>query len=165
MSTYQWPVALPAPSRAFEVNVSHSTIRSVLEQGVTNQRNIFETNSTFFSVTWDFTDDERKAFKGILKHKLNHGADRFKIFLPANVGFEEVTGRIVEGRYSESYRGVLRWSVSVTIECRDVPTWPPEVFEFFRWAEGAGFTFEELESATSDLYHLVNTLIPLTMPK
>jgi hypothetical protein len=165
MALYQWPAVLPAPSSVFQASVSPDTIRSTLEHGATKQRNLFESESSFFNVTWDFTDNERKAFKGILKHELTNGADRFNIDLPANMGFETVTARIVEGRYSESYRGVLHWTISVTLECRDSPIWPIGAFEFLFWAEENGFTLEEFEIATQALYTLVNVTIPTTLPK
>ncbi len=165
MAIYEWPAVLPAPTSALQASVAPDTVRSTLERGATKQRGVFTTDSTFFTVTWDFTDNERKAFRAILKHELTNGADRFTIELPAHVGFTPVTARIVNGQYSESYRGVLHWTISATLECRDVPIFSDEVFDVLFFFAGEGFALEELETATQNAYDFYNVTLPLTLPR
>ena len=166
MAIYQWPEStLPAPSNVFAGQIDSATIRSTLDSGETRQRNRFSAETSIYQVTWQFTDSERAIFKAVVKHKLNSGADWFMISLPVNFGLETVKARIINGSYSEQHNLVLNWDVSVTLECVEVPAWSEFVVDTLVYFGEVGATLEEYEAATSALYLLLNTTIPLTLPK
>tara|TARA_B100001142_G_C13817279_1_gene455101 strand:+ start:101 stop:508 length:408 start_codon:yes stop_codon:yes gene_type:complete len=120
-----WPDnAMPRPSVSFQGKATANTLRSQMESGLMRQRRRFSVELNTYTVTWNFTEEERTVFRKFFRDKVNHGADYFTIELPVGDGndYTAVTARFSSGGFSESYKDFRYWTISATLECSEVAT-------------------------------------------
>lgn len=149
-----WPsVLLPNPDISFNGEVSGSTVRTPMDSGRVRQRSRFTRKYRSYDAQWTLSEFEFGIFQSFVAHKLTNGADAFDIELPVGAGDEmqEVSAKIVEGKYSHKYDGVMYWKVGCTLEVDTITIYTEEELDALIAAGEAGLPPPSTQAFTVDL--------------
>ena len=116
-----WLDSLPSPTTAFTLKTSPSVVRTSMASGRIRQRRQAYQQYTQAAVQWSFTAEEYALFRAWHYHLLANGAGWFTIQLPHKKTLSPQTARFVNGQYQASYQDWWGWSVSATLDVKDIP--------------------------------------------
>lgn len=149
--TAQFPEQLPGPSfDGFAVEQRDTVIRTPFVSGLTRQRNTFSDVPPFINVRWYFNSVETRLFEAFYR-SINNGADWFDVSVTLPTGTSKRTARFA-GVYRgpEPWGSSKHWSISATLELKDVPTFDP-----------ADYLYDPLGVEYADVFDItVNSWLP-----
>lgn len=155
-----YPISiLPQPSSASfsGSNDQASTVRTQMDSGRYRQRSRFTATMNTYKVSWEMDDFQWGMFQSWIKYKISRGADFFTIDIPTGGdGLKNITARIVAGTVTQTYKDVLNWTVSASVETEDNLDWSEDDYDTLLTIGDPDL----LELAAAEL----DTLINLTFP-
>jgi hypothetical protein len=153
MAPLAWPVLLPAPTITFGGKNETPTVGIQMASNRFRRYRKFTTELRTHSIEWSMTDEQYELFQAFVLYKLANGTNFFNIDLPNGDSFQTVQARIVNGEADPVMDATFQWHVKASLEVQDMAVLSGETYDFFL----TGDTIENIEDATGELDHMVNT--------
>lgn len=161
MGTLQlWPIECLPDILLQYTQDTQGNINASESEGFVVQVGRFDPEIKQQAVRWIFTGEQFEIFQSFFEHRLNLGADYFRVDLPFEEGLQEVQARFVNGAYKASYQEP-HWVVTATLEVEDVPTMTGEAYDFF---VELNEDLELLETSADRLHVCVHEVLPSLFP-
>ena len=111
-----YPTNFPQPSTTFSSAAANPTVRTSVENGLTEQFSRFATGRETFSLEWQLSESELSVFEEWFAETLCGGVLIFGLALPEDGAYSIQPVRFVEGSYSTVHNGAFWWTVSASVE-------------------------------------------------
>jgi len=111
-----YPLNFPLPSIDFSGGFETPTIRTDIDNGITEQYGRFATGCETYNVSWKLSQDELSVFEEWHSETLAGGVLVFGLALPDDGAYSIQPVRFVGGQYDVSHNQALWFTVSAKVE-------------------------------------------------
>jgi hypothetical protein len=144
----------------YTIDPHDDNARTDFDQGPSRVRRRFTKSRTMIALTWPMNANEMSVFETFYKVDLNNGTAWFNIPIYISDSYVTREARFV-GKYNSKNFGAFDWSVSATLEIRDMPAFDSGTWYLIKLMLG----MVPVETVLTDpLEHWVNVEYPADAP-